>query len=319
MEIEIPVGPFRWADVEKAGMSPWHLSELLRDRVVRRVLHSVYVRADQPDSVRLRADCARLVLPEHVVVSDHSAAWLLGVDTFSLEPREDIPDLEVVSIDGHEATERPGVLGGKRDLLPEDICEVCGIRTTTALRTACDLACQRGRSAALAVLDAFMRAYALQREDFQRMLPRFKGRRGVKQLRELVNYAIPDAESPGESWARMAIIDAGLPAPTAQVWVDLPDFGRVRLDLAWPALKIAVEYDGEEFHTEEDDRAYDEARRTALRKAGWVVIVVTKSGFTGQGLDTWLPELHAAYRERSPRPARRRYSRGEPVLAAGHR
>ena len=315
MEIEIPDGPFRWTDAAKAGMTQWQLSELLRDHVVRRVLHSVYVRADQPDSIRLRADSARLVLPEHVVVSDRSAAWLLGVDTYSIEPLEEIPDLEVVSTDGHEATERPGVLGGKRDLLPDEICEVCGIRTTTALRTACDLACQRGRSAALAVLDAFMRAYGLQPEDFQRMLPRFKGRRGVKQLRELVNYAIPDAESPGESWTRMAIIDAGLPAPKAQVWVDLPGFGRVRLDLAWPTLKIAVEYDGEEFHTEQEDREYDEARRTALRQAGWVVIVVTKSGFTGPGLDSWLTELRASYRDRSPRPARRRYSRGEPALA----
>jgi hypothetical protein len=203
------------------------------------------------------------------------------------------------------------VLGGKRDLLEEEICELEGVRVTTPLRTACDLACLRGRSGALAVLDAFCRQFGLTPADYERMLTeRFKGRRGVKQARELAPYAVADAESLAESWPRMSIIDAGLRPPTPQVWVHLPGIGRVRLDLAYEHLKVAVEYDGEEFHSSDEQRSADERRRAALREAGWVVIVLRKTDFTPEAVDRWTRELRAVIDERVP-AYRRRYSRGE--------
>ena len=278
--------------------------------VLRRPVRGVCVRSDVPDTIELRAQCARLVLARHVVVSDRSAAWLHGIDSYDLADLELPPDLEVVSIDQRDRTRRDGFLGGKRDLAPDEICEVCGVLTTTALRTACDLACLRGRSAALAVLDAFMRHHDLTHEDYRRMLPRFKGRRGVKQLRELVNHASRDAESPGESWTRMAIIDAGIAVPVPNVWIQVEDYGWVRLDLSYARLKIAVEYDGEEFHTSDADQEHDEARREALRERGWIVIVVTKHDFTGDRLGAWISELRKALQERRPLAARR-YSRGQ--------
>lgn len=306
---DVPPHPFRSGDAASYGLTRAGVEQLLRAGVLRRPFRGVLVRADLPDTIELRATCAQVVLPPHVVLSDRSAAWLHGIDAYDPAALELVPDLEVVSVDGNDRTRRDGVLGGKRDLRPDEICEVCGTLTTTALRTACDLAAQRGRSAALAVLDAFMRHHRLTREDYRRMLPRFRGRRGVKQLRELINHASPDAESPGESWTRMAILDAGIPCPTPNVWVDVAGYGRVRLDLAWAALKIAVEYDGQEFHTSERQRQHDETRRTALRRDGWVVIVVTKDDFTGDRLALWLATLREALRDRRP-PARRRYSRG---------
>jgi very-short-patch-repair endonuclease len=108
----------------------------------------------------------------------------------------------------------------------------------------------------------------------------------------------------------MTIIDDGLAPPRAQVEVRLPDHGWVRLDLAYEHLRIAIEYDGVEFHTSEEDQAADRRRREALRRAGWIVIVVTKADFTGAGLERWLSELRAAIAERVP-AYRRTYSRGE--------
>ena len=307
---ELPTHPFLSSDAARFGLSRSRVEDLVVEGFLRRPVRGVCVRADLPDTVELRAQCASLVLPAHVVVSDRSAAWLHGIDAYNLADLELPPDLEVVSIDAHDRTRRDGFLGGKRDLKPDEICEVCGVLTTTALRTACDLACTYGRSAALAVLDAFMRHHSLTRDDYQRMLPRFRGRRGVKQLRELTNYASPDAESPGESWTRMAIIDAGIVAPRPNRWVDVKEYGWVRIDLAWAALKIAVEYDGEEFHSSDADKEHDEERRDALRRQGWIVIVVTKLDFAGERLVAWLSELRQALHERQP-VARRRYSRGE--------
>ena len=307
---ELPDQPFLRSEVRRYGLTRRQVATLVKEGVLWRPVRRVLIRSDAPDTTEVRAQCARLVMAPHVIVSDRSAAWLHHIDSYDLAALELPPDLEVVSIDGHTATRRDGFLGGKRDLLPDEICEVCGVLTTTPLRTACDLACLRGRSTALAVLDAFMRHHGLTRDDYRRMLPRFQGRRGVKQLRELIEHATPAAESPGESWTRMAIIDAGLPSPRPNVWVHVEDYGWVRLDLTYAWLKVAVEYDGEEFHTDDADRKHDEERRAALRRQGWIVIVVTKADLNGERLDAWLAELREALRDRRP-VATRRYSRGE--------
>jgi very-short-patch-repair endonuclease len=47
-----------------------------------------------------------------------------------------------------------------------------------------------------------------------------------------------------------------------------------RVDLAYPELKVAVEYDGHD-HTTDDRRGRDIDRIDRLQRAGWVVVVVT--------------------------------------------
>jgi hypothetical protein len=289
-------------------VSPGRLRELVRTGQVNRVLRGAYAPADLGDVQTTRAAAARLVLAPHVVVADLGAAWLHGVDCYEPGDLDVSPGLHVVSVDGHDRSRRPELVGGRRALLPEDIMTLHGIRLTTPLRTACDIACLRGRSRALAALDAFARAFDLTAEDFATMLPRYRGRRGCRQLRDLLPHVTPGAESPGESWTRLAIIDAGLPVPAPQRWLLVPGYGNARLDLAYEHLKIAVEYDGEEFH-DEDRRHHDERRRAALRRAGWHVIVVRKADLSGVSLDAWLDELRAelALRRTS---AVRRYARG---------
>ncbi len=276
------------------------------------MLHGVFVRSDLADNQELRLKCARLVLPEHAVVSDRSAAWVHGIDCYDHADLALPPRLEVVAIDGHQPQRRPELLGGKRDLAPGDICEIGGVLVTTPLRTACDVASLHGRRRALGVLDAFRREFGLDVTDFLRVLPRLAGRRGVIQLRELVPLTSPLPESMPESWTRMTIIDEQLPAPKPQVEVFVPGHGPVRLDLAYAELKIAVEYDGEEFHSSDEDQDADEARRDALRRAGWIVIIVRKDGFSGVTRDAWIQELKDALSERLPgRRTKRIYSRGE--------
>ena len=307
---QLPDHPFHLSDIASLGLTRASLRSLVETHVVRRVLRGVYCRADLEDSLDLRIAAAALVLPPDVVLCDRSAAWLWGVDCFDYAEHAFLPELEVVAVGGRDRSRRGELLSGKRDLREDEICEIGGIRVTTPLRTACDLACLHGRNSALAVYDAFRREHGLTCADFERMLIRFRGRRGVKQARELAPYAVDTSESPGESWTRMVIIDAGLQAPTPQVWVHLPGIGWVRLDLAYEHLRVAIEYDGEEHHSTDADRGRDEARREALRRAGWIVIVVRKGDFTGLTSDRWLAELREALDERVP-AYRRRYSRGE--------
>lgn len=315
---ELPATPFLARDIGSLGLSRENLRILLRAGEVRRMLTGVYVRADAEDTPALRAACAGLVLPPHCVVADRSAAWLHGVDCYDVAELAGPHLLEVVSLRGNQPTRRAEVYGGERELQPDEICEIGGVRVTTPLRTACDLACQRGAARALAVLDAFRRAYALEIADFAAVLPRFTDRRGVKQLRRLIPLSSPLAESAAESWTRMVIIDESLPAPEPQLWVLVPGYGWVRVDMGWRHLKVCVEYDGEEFHTRAEDREHDERRREAMRRDGWIVIVVRKDGFSGPGRELWFRELKAAFAERSPAPGKRVYSRGEDNPAYRH-
>ncbi|MEJ7834080.1 MAG: hypothetical protein WKF79_14275 [Nocardioides sp.] len=313
---DLPDTPFTTSDLDDLVLSRGQLRRLIDQRVVRRVLQTVYVRADIEDTQTLRARCAALAVPPHHVVADRSAAWIHGVECFDYSELALVPRLEMVAIGGHDRTERPEVFGGKRDLTPADICEIAGVLVTTPLRTACDLGCLLSRNQALGVLDAFRRLHGLEEADFARILPRYVRRRGVIQLRELVAYSSPLPESQPESWTRGVIIDEQFPAPQPQVWVFVEDIGWVRLDMAYEHLKIAVEYDGEEFHREPEDREADRRRRAALRAAGWIVIVVRKDGFSGPAREAWLGELLDALRERTPAvPSKRRYSRGDSSAA----
>ncbi len=308
----LPTTPFGLSDLTALGLTRDTLRTLLDAGRVRRALIGVYLSSEVPDTIQTRAACAAYALPEHCVVSDRSAAWLHGVDSYALQHSDGHPPLDVVSRFGHPPTNRAGVRGGKRALAPEDVMVLHGVRVTTPLRTACDVSSLHGRSDALAVLNEFARLHGITQAEVRAVLPRLAGRRGIKQLRELVAYLTHFAESQGESWTQLAVIDAGFPIPRPQIWVWLEGFGWVRLDMGWEDLKIAVEYDGEEFHSTPEDRENDLRRREALAAAGWIVIVVRKDGFNGAGLDRWVGQLRRAFAERQPpRPAKRKYARGE--------
>ena len=79
------------------------------------------------------------------------------------------------------------------------------------------------------------------------------------------------AESPEESRVRVALVRAGLPP---EVQVEVFDDQRAfiaRVDLAFPELKIAIEYDGAHHFTDQQVPR-DNVRLARLRAAGWVVL-----------------------------------------------
>lgn len=303
--------PFTLAGAVTGGVSRDRVRSLIRNGEVRAVLHGVYVAASAPDDVGLRARAAQLVMPEHGVVCDRCAAWLHGIDILELAELDVTPALDVVSIGGKDGSHRTGVFGGKRDLRPEDVMTLDGIAVTTPIRTACDIACLRGRYRALATLDAFRRSFGISQEELGRMFPRYAGRRGCKQLRELVGLSTDQADSQLESWVRLMIHDDGIPMPAPQEWVLVPDWGWCRVENAYAHLRIAVEYDGEAFHSAAEDREHDRLRREALARLGWRIIVVRKDDLSATARTGWLRELRSDMALRTP-PAldKRIYSRG---------
>lgn len=288
--------PFTWSHAQAFGITRRNLDDAVSSRTVRRVTRGVYLRYDIPDTTEVRVAALALVLNPFTVVCDRTAAWVYGIEVLDFRELDLLPRLETYALRGHSRTGRPECTRGQRDLLPEDIRWVGGVPVTTPLRTCMDLGCKLSRRRALAAMDAFRREFDITTEEMMRTLPRYFRRRGVIQLRELVPLADPRSESPRESWTRLAIIDAGLPAPTPQYWIFVDGRPTFRLDLAYPHAKVAVEYDGREFHESDDQREADEARRKWLRDRGWVVIVLGQDSFAPGAVDEWLADLKAALR-----------------------
>jgi hypothetical protein len=294
---DFPTVPFTTSAAREAGWTEKQLGSAVRQGVLRRVLMGVYLRDDQPDTTATRVACAALVIARASVVRDRTAAWIHGVDVFTHPEHDVLPPIETCVGRFRAPSERTGVDGGTRDLAPEDVMVIDGVAVTTPLRTALDLGCNLRRRDALAALDQFLRLHGLTREMLARAAVRFFRRRGVVQLRRLIPLADPRAESPRESWTRLEIIDAGLPCPEPQHWIEIDGVPTYRLDLAYPRHRIAIEYDGEEFHDRTpEQRDHDKERREWLERHGWTVIVVKRGGFAGAGLDAWLSELRAALR-----------------------
>lgn len=289
-----PVVPFTRGQAEAAGLDPRRLTAALASREVSRLLRGVYVAARVPDSPLLRAQAARLVVSRHAVLCDRTASWVLGCDVLRYRELDLLPPVESYVLRGFDPTDRPECAGGTRDLRAGDWCEIDGVRVTLPVRTAMDLGCKLSRREALAAMDALMRAFGFTLEDMLRMLPRYFRRRGVVQLRQLVRLVDPRAESSGESWVRLEIADRGLPRPEPQHWVMVDGVPTYRLDLAYPHARVAVEYDGEEFHTGAEARKHDRLRRKWLRDHGWTVIVVGKESFTEEAITEWIGALRLA-------------------------
>ncbi len=290
-----PSHPFISSDLPLLGLTHGDLDRMVMSGAVRRVFYGGYVPDGVTDTIETRAAlAARLLSPGHVI-SGRTAAWLHGIDTYAWVELSDCPGIDVCALPDAEPSTRDGIDGHTRDLASRDITEVAGLRVTTPLRTAMDLGCTLRAREAIAALDAFARHHAITSDELSKELPRFKGRRGVRQLRALAPLVDGRAESPRESWTRYEIHRAGLPTPDPQYWIEIDGIPTYRLDLAYPRRRVVVEYDGYDAHERSpEQREHDRERRQWLRDHGWTVIVIRRGGFTGPELDRWIRRLQDA-------------------------
>jgi very-short-patch-repair endonuclease len=77
-----------------------------------------------------------------------------------------------------------------------------------------------------------------------------------------------------ESEARLGMLDAGLPAPELQYEIIDRDFQTWRVDFAWPACRVAVEYDGFDFHSSPEALRRERRKRAALQEVGWTMLSI---------------------------------------------
>lgn len=240
------------------------LDTKIRTGELIKVWPGVYSTAEPDNHIRLSGLDLRAGQPVAICLGTAAAAY--GFDT------EDVVDLHVLNPNGHQLRASDGLVIHRRDGAPLSYVE--RRPATSAAWTAVEVARSLRRPRALATLDAALRSQTCTRSELYDAVVEQFGRRGIVAVRQLVAHAAPQAESPMESEARLVMLDAGLPMPVLQY--EVRDFaGRVwRLDFAWPSSKLAVEYDGYDWHSDPESFARDRRKRAALQEMGWVVISI---------------------------------------------
>lgn len=283
----LPTRPFTVPDAADVGIHRTKLSRLASDGQLRRMLNGVYVPSYVADSVELRCAALRLVVPSDVFICDRTAAWLHGA-TGALAPgeHEGVPLISMFRASDDGRVRSPITISGERRILPSDIMELHGLRVTTPLRTALDLGrLQPTIDLRLAGMDAMLRLGSFTHDELLAEVPRFDGQRGVVQLRALAPRADGGAASFAESALRNRWCDAGLPRPRTQIPIVVEGVVWFYLDMGLEDWLLAAEYDGEQWHGE-DQSDHDEWRRAWMKdNRAWQIEVFLKEHVFGHDQD----------------------------------
>ena len=231
---------------------------------LERMWQGIYCRGEADDALRLRG--LDLSCGTAVAVCLGTAATVYGFDT------EEPAALHVLSPPGSRLRSADGLVVHRRDGAPLSV--VAGRRATAPAWTAVEVARGLRRPRALATLDAALRSGTCNRVELWRAAVAQAGRRGIVAVRELILLADGLAESPMESEARLAMIDGGLPVPELQYEIVDGNGELRRVDFAWPEQRVAVEYDGLDWHSGPEAMRRDRKRTVALLDVGWVVIAI---------------------------------------------
>ncbi|WP_192575886.1 endonuclease domain-containing protein [Agrococcus sediminis] len=177
---------------------------------------------------------------------------------------------------------RPGVVGHR---IKSEVVEVAGLRAEAVADTFVHLATLLSVEELVAVGDWIVdprRTGSLTIDALADATRRYRGARGMAVVDRALALVRPGAESAKETQLRLRIIGAGLPEPVLQLELREPD-GRVwaRIDLAYPELRLAIEYDGEQHRTDDGQYQRDIRRLRRLQSDGWYVIRVTKADLQG--------------------------------------
>jgi very-short-patch-repair endonuclease len=241
----------------------------------RRLLPDVHAdsRLEVTHALRARA-VAGLLLP-HAVVSGASAAVLWGLTDLA-GPDDDV---EVTVAPGAARGAASGVVVRRRELPEQQVRPVAGVRATAPETTALELAARLPLDDGVVLLDRFVAARLTTLTTLRAEASRLTGR-GCRRARRAAGLADGLAASPQETRLRLLLHRSPLPRPVAQHRVRCNGRFVARLDFAWPAHRLALEYEGA-WHTTRI--AADRRRIEALRAAGWRVLFVTAADLHSPG------------------------------------
>lgn len=236
--------PFTLAMAADRGITRSAVRRRLEDGDLRRVTHGVYVGAHVPDTLALRAAATVLAIGHGAIACGRTAAWLWGVPTGPAVVARRRP-VEIAVPPGVAVPRRQGCRARSAAWRPDEVAWVAGIPATNPLRTAVDIARHDDHATAVTVLDGMLHRGHLTHRQLEEAVTHYSSRTGGPGLATAVAAANAAAASWVETTIRLALADAGVPAPVPG-WTLQSAWGRVmlRFAFAWPEFRLAVDMTG---------------------------------------------------------------------------
>lgn len=256
--------PFIGSEAVAAGEV---LKSALRSKYTR-LFSDVYVSPGAELTAQVRARAGWLWSGRRGIIAGLSASAFYGAKWI-----DDAGPLEIIHTNRNPL---PGLRIRSNRIEDDEFQVVDGIPVTTPARTALDLACWYPSVDSVAAIDALARATEVKATDVEMLVRRYGARRGIRRAHKALDLVDPGAQSPRETWLRLLIVDAGMPRPETQIPVH-DEVGDViaYLDMGWKALKVAVEYDGDQHRSDRRQYKWDIRRLEILERLGWIVVRVT--------------------------------------------
>jgi hypothetical protein len=261
---------FRGSEAVRQGLLTPHR---LRNTCWIMVRPDIYADSRLERDHALACHAVALKLPSDAVFAGPSAAYLMGVE----HAAEYADDVHVIVPTKRIPLLQTGLRAHGIDLASGEIVGAGDLRRTTAIRTAWDVAQWLPIVPAVTVIDGMLAHAGLELATFDAVIRAREGQRGWRLAHRAASLADGGAQSPPESRLRVKLVLAGFPRPVTQHPVPLPGGLVLHPDLAWPAYRVAVEYDGR-WHGGDDRLDLDRDRLNELLRAGWQVIHVTSRG-----------------------------------------
>lgn len=233
----------------------------------QRLFPDVYAPEGAPLRLLDRAQAAWLWSGRRGVVGGLAASALHG----SKWVDDDVP-IELVL---PNARAPRGIRTHDDELRPGESQTLGGLWVTSPARTAFDVGRRLPGGRAVAALDALGNATGLTAAAVTAVADQHPGMRNVRKLKSALTFYDAGAQSPRETWLRLLAIEGGYPRPRTQLPIHCGGpRPRYYLDMAWPEMLIALEYDGAHHHRDSAQIRYDIERSEKLMELGWIVIRV---------------------------------------------
>ncbi len=262
---------FRGSQATASGLLT---ADQLRGQAYVRLFRDIYLHAEavnpaEPIEHRVRIEAAALLLPRGAVIGGRSALCLSGLR----EAVEHDPPVEVIVPPGLRFGPIRGLRVRMAPLPAHDVMR-SPIPWTTPLRSCLDIAREPDLIEAVVALDLALGRGRVSPKELIDLADQLRAVPGARRAKVAVGMADGRADSPQESRLRVVLTLAGM-RPRPQFEVRDRD-GRfvARVDLAFVADRIAVEYEGS-WHWEPGQLRRDRQRLDRLTAAGWRVIHVT--------------------------------------------
>ncbi|HZC89197.1 MAG TPA: hypothetical protein VE400_00740 [Mycobacterium sp.] len=155
----------------------------------------------------------------------------------------------------------------------DEIVEVGEMAVTSPARTALDLARHLPRDVAVRHLDALARATDVKAYEALSLAERHPRARGIRRGRVALDLMDPGSHSPKESWLRLVLVDAGLPAPRTQIRVS-DGINEAFIDMGYDEPMIGLDYDGAHHSGDRGQYVHDIGRAELIERKGWIDIHV---------------------------------------------